>query len=269
MHPTGPENDPGPILGIIGCQVLEDAMAYTVANDAEVRTVIVIDTGIADGLYEKLIRAAPDKNVKMIGEGDIASARGTGLTVMLRLMPIALHQIPLELRETIIREARDMEKSCKLILVFYGMCGGAFRDFDMMVDRFNGPTEILRDRKGEIVDDCVGAELGGTEEYLRFLLTTKHGFPLNSMWAKKWRHFMQETQLLGLDSDISEAKFVFHCMSYEKAIMIDSGTVDNLEYVMNASAFAKVFEFSLEAAKGSTEVFQSSVSRAKERLIGR
>ena len=255
------------MLGIIGCQVLEDAIMRTIADDDDVRSVLIVNTGVASSLCEKLIKAAPDKKVLLVENDRIPSIKVEGFTVLVRLMPISLHQIPIELRETVIAEALKMEMRCKVILLFYGMCGDAFKNFDFVINRLNGPTVILRDRKEEIVDDCIGAELGGTEEYLRFLLTTKRGFPMNSMWAANWRHFMQETQLLGPESDLDEARFVFACMDYGNAVKIESGTADKEEYERDIRTFADVFNFVVIRFPGSLNVFKDSYKKAKEILF--
>ncbi len=255
------------MLGIIGCQVLEDAIVRTIVDDDDIRTVLVVNTGVHLSLCEKLKEAAPDKTILMIENARIPSVKVEGFAVLVRLMPISLHQIPIELRETVIAEALKMEMRCKVILLFYGMCGDAFKNFNFVIERLNGPAVILRDGMQEIVDDCVGAELGGTEEYLRFLLTTKHGFPLNSMWAANWRHFMQETQLLGAESDLDEARFVFTCMDYKNAVKLESGTSDDEKYEKDMRIFAEVFNFVVIRVPGSMDVFKNSYKKAKEIVL--
>ncbi|HSV42136.1 MAG TPA: hypothetical protein VLH13_01830, partial [Methanomassiliicoccales archaeon] len=81
-------------LAIIGCQVLEDEMAYIIAKDPEVRNVLVVDSTIEHTLAAKIKGRAPDKKVLIRGENfDLNKFNHPDeLTVMAWIKPINLHQ---------------------------------------------------------------------------------------------------------------------------------------------------------------------------------
>ena len=89
-----------------------------------------------------------------------------GFSVIGRILPISLQQTPAALRATVMSEMWKMEPSCASILVWYGLCGNAFQNIDSLTTGLRGPVVILKDCRDKIVDDCVGAVLGGSEEYL-------------------------------------------------------------------------------------------------------
>ncbi|MGE5379258.1 MAG: DUF1638 domain-containing protein, partial [Candidatus Saccharibacteria bacterium] len=123
-----------------------------------------------------------------------------------------------------------------------------------------------RDERNLIVDDCVGAVLGGTEEYLKFLKEDKGGYPLSHMWADNWRDFMRETQLLRDGDNLEEVKMVFQCMGYSKVVKLDTGIVDRSEYDRDLEEFARIFGFEIESVSCTTKVVQSSYRKARTLL---
>jgi hypothetical protein len=188
-----------------------------------------------------------------------------GFSVIVRLLPIALHQTPSALRAMVMSEIWRMEPSCASVLVFYGLCGNAFKNIDSLTSGLRSSVVILKDSRDKIVDDCVSAVLGGTEEYLNFLMTDKGGYPLNTMWASNFRHFMEEMQLLRETSDIDEAKTVFQCMDYSKIVELDTG-LGGEEYHRKIREIASLFGFEVHRVPCTLKVMYVSYQRAKKNL---
>jgi hypothetical protein len=229
------------VLGLIGCQVLEDEVAHVLSQDEELETVLVIDSPKAKGIASKLRQSGKPK-VLEVGVEELASnLPDDGASAIVWVKPIELHQSPSQLREDVVASAKQIASLCDTILIFYGICGNAFRAIDKVGDDISAPVVILRDAKGLIVDDCVGAVLGGAEEYRNFLLRDKGGYTMNTMWAANWRHFMVETQLLHEPIDPEEARLVFQCMDYKKVVMLVTGLGDNSLFHRQADEFASTF----------------------------
>jgi hypothetical protein len=260
---VGTETPARRVLGIVGCEVLADEIAYVISRDDNVSSVVVGTSPESDELYEKLRRLAPSKTIALKAEGEIGPAiLDDGTSIVVKVMPIALHQGPAELRERVLVEIGKLEKNCGSVLVFYGLCGNAFKEIDRLSENFKVPVTILRDGKKLIVDDCVGAELGGTEEYLAYLKSEHGEYPLNSMWAQKWRHYMHETQLLRDENDLEEAKMVFRCMGYSKVAKLDTGLVDDDDFEAKVKEFATLFELQMERVKCPLRVVEESYQAA-------
>jgi hypothetical protein len=144
-----------------------------------------------------------------------------------------------------------------MALVFYGQCGNAFKNIDTMTSGLRISVIILKDYRDKIVDDCVGAVLGGTEEYLTFLKRDKGGCPLNTMWASNFRHFMNEIQLIGETSEMEEARFVFRCMNYSKIAKFDTGLGGD-EYHHKIREIASMFGFEVSRVPCTLKVMDVS-----------
>jgi hypothetical protein len=256
----------GKALGIIGCQVFEDEIVHLLSKDGSIDHIGIVQSPESKGLFDKLTKA--DLGDKVVFRKDVSVEErppGEGFNVIVHILPISLHQTPAALRAMVMSEIWKMEPSCGSVLVIYGLCGNAFKNIDILTSGLRTSVVILRDCRDKIVDDCVGAVLGGTEEYLNFLKTDKGGYPLNTMWASNFRHFMNEIQLLGETSEIEEAKFVFQCMNYSKIVELDTGLGGD-EYHRQIKDIASLFGFEVERVPCTLSVMEVSYRSAKERL---
>lgn len=258
------------VMGIVGCQVLEDEMAYVVAQDTEVRHVLIIDGTGESKMEEKIRTIAPDKTVISFGEefNFRLYQTSTEMSVILWIKPISLHQSPPLLREAVINAVRIMEPLTKSVMLFYGQCGSAFRNMAIMTDDIRVPLTMLRDVDGALIDDCFGIALGGREEYRVFLINQPGpAYVLNTMWAANWRHFMAETQILRDPDNIDEAREVFKYMDYRRVVGLDTGLGDEAAFEHQLDEFARLFELEPETRRCTLKVVDRAYKEAKRRLI--
>ncbi|MFP4545606.1 MAG: DUF1638 domain-containing protein [Methanomassiliicoccales archaeon] len=259
------------ILGMIGCPILEDEMAYVITSDPEVSEVVFVDTEDASNLIRK-VRGSGAKDIRFIQEGDLESFRSdNGLTLLIWMKSAGLHEEPDDLREEVLRSMERMSEACDSLLLFYGLCGNAFRDIDELSSRFRTPVFILRDSKGQVVDDCIATPLGGTEGYLALLRRYAGVFYLTPAWAENWRDMMGKMELFkGVDDvDIGTMKQLFDMADYSKVLKIDTGLGDRETFHRKSREFAEIFDFeehTLEDGYCSLEVVEDSYSRAKRCL---
>jgi hypothetical protein len=256
----------GKALGIISCHVFEDEIVHLLSNDETIDRIGIVESQESRGLFDKLAKAGKGDQVQYRKEVSVEEGPpGDGFTVIVRILPISFHQTPAALRAMVMSEIWKMEPSCSSVLVLYGLCGNAFKNIDSLTSGLRTSVIILKDCREKIVDDCIGAVLGGTEEYLNFLLTDKGGYPLNTMWASNFRQFMKEIQLLGEGSDIEDAKFVFQCMNYSKIVELDTG-LGGEAYHQRIQEIAGLFGFEVLRVPCTLKVMDVSYRRAKECL---
>jgi hypothetical protein len=256
------------VLGIVGCEVLTDEMVHSISNEKSLKAVLIVETPEGSQAYGKLRAVAPDMKVQLSGEGELWSNIPVERpSAVLMVMPISLHQAPSELREKVMFKLLELSGLCESIVVFYGLCGNAFREIDRLTSGLRVPVTILRDDKARIVDDCIGATLGGTEEYLSYLREEKGEYPLNTMWALRWRHYMHETQLLRDPDDLEEARMVFRCMGYSVVTMLDTGLGDSNEYEREVKGFADLFGLRIRRIPCRTRVADNAFHKAVEMLL--
>lgn len=257
------------VLGIVGCQVLEDEMAYVVATDPDTEQIMIIDSTVQKTIGDKIRRMAPGKKVKCIDETCAIKEfqLPPGMSTILWIKPICLHQSPPLLREEVLKAINWIEPLAKSILLFYGQCGNAFRSLEMITAGSRVPVTILKDDDGSMIDDCFGTELGGKEEYRSFLVNTKGpAYVLNTMWAANWRVFMQDVQMLHDYNNLDEAKEVFKYMDYKTCIGLNTGLGDLDAFEHQLQEFASIFDLEMEHHRATLKIVENSYDEAKRLL---
>lgn len=257
-------------LGIIGCQVLEDEMAYLIANDPDVKNVLVIDSTNERSLAPKIKRMAVDKRVTIRDENfDIAKFRHSKeLNVIAWIKPINLHQSPKLLREEVFKVVKRLEPYVQSVLLLYGQCGNAFLNLNHLDGEFKVPLTILEDENGMLMDDCYGTVLGGRDEYRSFLINEEGpAYVLNSMWAANWRHFMIEVQMLRDPNDVNEIKELFKYMDYRKVVGLNTGLIEDSVFDMLLEEFSETFALPSENLDCTTRIIERSYKAAKDTML--
>jgi len=257
------------VLGIIGCQVLEDEMAYIVGRDPDVKQVVVIDSTSEGTVASKIQRMAPEKRLSLFDEKfDLKQFQmSNGINVIIWIKPLELHQSPPLLREAVLEAIDQIEGLAQSVLIFYGQCGNAFKNMEMILKDAQVPVCILKDNEGGLVDDCYGIALGGRKEYRDFLINQPGpAYILNTMWMVNWRHFMLDVQMMRDPNDLEEVKEVFRYMDYKKVIGLNTGLNDQSMFDERLAEFATTFDLVPESHRCSLQVVESSYMEAKKFL---
>lgn len=251
-------------LAIIGCKLFEDEIVHLLLRDRDLEHLILVGNEESKGFLDKIRRLGHNFSVKVIDENDLPSSRMTkGYSVLLWMKPMALHQRPEKLCEDVTSSVRRVQDCCDIVLLLYGLCGNAFKNIEVVAKESLIPVEILRDRDGNVIDDCIGAVLGGTAEYYEQLKKSSGAFFLTPMWADNWRDLFHKVQILPDTSDIEGAKYVFECVGYKNVIKLDTGLGDNEKFEMQIEEFAKLFDFKKGVVKCTLRVMEESFDRAK------
>jgi hypothetical protein len=255
---------PARMMGVISCQLFEDELMHLISRDEDIVRVFVIRGDDSHGILEKLGRHPPKCQVEVVDVSEVASLQlPEGFSLLLWIKPMALHSKPEKLNQEVIDSIGLLEKRCGSLLLFYGLCGNAFRKFEKTMEPFSIPVVILRDAKGEIVDDCIGTVLGGTEEYYQMLKRSSGTFFLTPMWAEHWRELFHKVQILPDPSDIEGAKYIFQNVGYKKVMKLDTGLGDQERFESNIDEFASIFEFTREDVVCELHVIEDSYDKAK------
>jgi hypothetical protein len=251
-------------LGIISCRLFEDELVHILLRDREIERLFLVENDDSQDLFKKLKQAEPRFEIVLVKEEDLLSITvPEGYSVNLWIKPMALHQKPEELKEEILRSIRIMQEHSKAVLLFYGLCGNAFRKIGKLTEEFSVPVTILRDAQGLIVDDCIGTVLGGTSEYYEQLRKSSGTFFLTPMWAGNWRELFHKVQILADSSDIEGARYIFECVGYKNVIKLDTGLGDQEDFERNIEEFATLFNFKRGVVDCTLSVVERSYDQAK------
>lgn len=261
------------VLGIIGCPILEDEIVYAVARDRSITKVIVVRTEDSTNLIRKLERLQFHPPIKIIEPEKVSSVNEQQFSLLVYMKPMALHEDPKILRDEVSKTISEMAGVTRSILLFYGLCGNAFKDIGPIVDIANRPVTVISDGQGRPVDDCIAAVLGGTDGYLRLLKRYPGVFYLTPAWAENWRDLIDKMEITrGMEKgDLSTLKWMFELAGYKLALKIPTGLGEEDKFDHRVDEFIKEFGFNraeLEKEHVSLECVDLSYDRAKSLLTG-
>lgn len=284
IMPSSPESNVDPAgcvnfmayegtLGMIGCPILEDEMAFVLSTDSDIKSIFFVDTEDCQNLARKVRKLNPAIDIDFLGESDLDSYSPDNgrLSVLVWMKSSGLHEYPDSLRDEVRDTLAKIDDRCDSVLLFYGLCGNAFKKIDEIAKDFKSPVVILRDLKGQIVDDCIAVPLGGTEGYLSLLKKYPGVFYMTPAWAENWKDLIRKTEMFrGMDqASWDDLKFIFDMANYSKVLKIHTGLGDEEVLHNNTREFAEIFEFeehTLEDGWCSLDVTEQSYALAKAHL---
>jgi len=261
----------GQVLGIVGCPILEDELVHAVRSDTGISRLIVVRSEDSDNLVRKLLALKVHPPLEVIEADEVPSVTADGFAILVMMKPMALHEDPEKLRSEVLATAGLMAPVCRSILLFYGLCGNAFRDVSSISAAVGRPVTLISDDQERPVDDCIAAVLGGTDGYLRLLKRYPGVFYLTPGWAENWRTLMTKMELTrGVDgNDLGTVKWLFDLAGYKLALKIQTGLGDQDGFDDRIDEFIQVFGFQrkeLESELITLECIERSYAEAKSRL---
>lgn len=268
-------------LGILSCRIFEDELIYFILHNKEFNQILLFNNeNIHETFEKKLIK----NNIKYClcntyqEINSYLSKNSNSIKILfLKIIGLGLHSYPNQLKEYIYNELTLLNEktSLKNILLYYGLCGNVLGNVEKDFNTKDFHVFILKEKNGEIVDDCVGAILEGRENYLKLLKSfNKIGTLIEiPMGAITIDHFMFKNLL---NSNISEKKAqkmikkMYDIANYEKMLLLDTGLpyTPYEEAKKKAKDHADKFQLKLYEKKlGSQRLFQENYERIKDRLL--
>ena len=280
-----------PVLSIIACGMLEDELVHVLSKDSGLQQLIVVENRESLGLLRKLRlrncnpRTAFLDRVPMLLKGQSNPELGISLrlisgfplfkklhrkrkdrekiSVVVNILSLGLHADLEILKTEVSRNIREMVSFSDKILIFYGNCGHALGKLEEDLSDLECPLFFLKDRNGEVVEDCISLALGGNEAYIR-AMTEFQGMGtiyMTPMWASSWKKRENET---GSQSSDKYLKNSLYCMTAK----IDTGLLaDNSEFDDNIKKFARKFDMKITDLEGSVEIAERSYLAARNNDI--
>ncbi|MGD1060983.1 MAG: DUF1638 domain-containing protein [Methanomassiliicoccales archaeon] len=257
-------------LGIVGCPILEDEIVHSVLRDTDIANVVVIENDDSRNLLRKLRKAGTKAKVSSIKESELDALPQDGFNLLVLMKSMALHEDPLILRREVAKAVELIGPKCRSIMLFYGLCGNAFKHLTEIEAETKHQLTLLTDEQGRPVDDCIAAVLGGTDGYYSLLKRYPGVFYLTPAWAENWRELIFKMELTrGVDKgDLSMLKWMFDTAGYKKALTLDTGLGDCEVFEEKVEDFVREFHFeraSLEKEFITLEAVDRSYDRAKSK----
>ena len=226
---------------------------------------------IRRNLLRKLSKAGTKAKVSSIKESELDSLPNDGFNLLILMKSMALHEDPQILRREVSKAVDLIGPKCRSIMLFYGLCGNAFKHLPEIEAETKHQLTLLTDEQGRPVDDCIAAVLGGTDGYYSLLKRYPGVFYLTPAWAENWRELIFKMELTrGVQKDdLSMLKWMFDTAGYKKALILDTGLGDREVFEEKVEDFVKEFHFeraSLEKEFITLEAVERSYDRAKSKF---
>ena len=238
------------VLGVIACPILEDELIYSMSKDDEISNVYLLDNRHAKSIKPKLTRKRIE--YKTIDEasyldGSLRTDDG-GYTIVIWMMDLGLHEEPTDLKDAVRDCMLRMQERTDALVLYYGLCGNGLKDIDKWAEaNLRIPMTIIRDRDGNIVDDCIAAAVGGTAQYLKLLKKYPGIMYFTPAFATNYDDLLGRMELFkGVDTgDDSMLRLVFEMADYREVMKIDTGLGDPDEFHAATKKFADRMNFDI------------------------
>lgn len=259
-----------PVMTIIGCRMFEDEIMHLLENDPEIEKVLVVENEDSQGIKGKMAGAGVAYTSVPLEEIPEKSAeKGEGLTLVIYMLELALHAIPENLKKTVYSKVELMAPRSDGMLLFYGLCGNVLGKIEEDFEALDCRVCILKEENGEIVDDCIGAVLGGRKQYLQALKSCRGvgTFFLTPMWAANWREMIRTAGLSQNPDDVAMSKFVFDYAGYKRVARVNTGLVYEKKFEECVKEFSSLFEFEVTDLEGTLHLVESCYAKTKASIL--
>jgi hypothetical protein len=259
------------VINITGCRMFEDEIIDTLCNDPKIDDIILIENEECAGIAEKLSRAGIAYRV--LPFDDISKVYGSVskdfYIVTVNIMPLSLHGDPQYLRDQVYMNIKRVSGFSDGIFLFYGLCGNVLKRIEKDLQQLPCPVSILKDAEGKVVDDCIGAVIGGRKSFLKMVASfnRKSAIVMTPMWVGNWQEMFQHSGFIENRGDMDMAKFVLESMGYETVVKIDTGLQYTEGYEKKIEEFAKTFNLGILEIKGRRDLISNSYADLRERIM--
>ncbi len=259
-------------MTIIGCRIFEDELVHLIEKGPVLEEVIVVKNENNAGVIRKLEEIGSPHRVLPLEIIPRLSERkdSNGFTLIVMLLEFALDGVPEKLREKVYETIVEMQGYSDGVLLFYGLCGNVLGNVERDFAASECPVFILKDREGSMVDDCIGAVLGGREGFLSKLVSNGAGtYFLTPMGAVYWKEMLIATRITPDPENVEMTKMIFDISGYKKVAQIDTGLHYEQEFEAKVREFADLYGFEVINMKGSLELIEECYKKAREEVLRR
>lgn len=253
------------VLGIVGCVVLADELSCVLSRDRDLYRTFIVENEAGEVLRDKLGRRGVEAEMLSLDELERARSQDR-YSVLIWMNPAGPHDNQEELRALVKGAAERLSGSVGLCLCFYGLCRNSLWKIDRMGEEVGLPMMILTDLRGEAVDDCFGANIGGKKEYLDTIVNNRGTIFVSPGYAENWKRRQSNKPLDKVIEQVENLRFIFQRMEYTKVMKLQNGLGDVDKFEERVDSFARIFDLGVMSMVCGLGVFEHSYSLAKMKM---
>ncbi len=258
------------VISFVACKIFEDEIIHVVENDSLIDKLILVENDDCGRLAEKLDNEGIKYEILPLEAipVNLDSNESDKITLIIDILELALHAYPDDLKNAVYAVTEEMSSYSDGILLFYGLCGNVLAKTEEDLKDLSCPVHILKEKNGQIIDDCIGAVLGGRGAYLEKLRACSGvgTFFMTPMWAANWREMIVSAGMTPDIDDIESSKFVFEQVGYKIVAKIDTGLRYEENFDAMVDEFAQLFDFDVIEMDASPELLEHCYCKLKEHV---
>ncbi len=259
------------VMNITGCRMFEDEIIDTLSSDKKIDDIIVVDNEECEGIVDKLGKAGFCCKVLPIDKvASVCRSASIGSYVItINILGLSLHADPRYLKDHVYKNVKRIANFSDGIFLFYGLCGNVLKKIERDLEDLPCPVSILKDNEGKIVDDCIGAVVGGRKSFLKIIssFNRKSTLMMTPMWINNWKEMFVHSGFIENEDDIDMARFVLDSMGYENVVKINTDSEHTKDYHRKINEFAELFQLNVLEVEGSTDIVNNSYFDFKDRVL--
>jgi hypothetical protein len=247
------------VLGIITCEILELEFARLLGDDPEISCISILEDSHSAHLIQLLearhtapIQTLPHPHA-FIPEPD------ESLEVLVKVLALGLHRNSRVLRDALAKSAHALRSHIDVLLLGYGLCGGALEDAKSVLDI---DLPLFQPMDGEHpIDDCVALCLGGRAPYYNEQCKMAGTYFLTPGWSQHWRKM--------LDTDtgkVSQPGLKRLLCAYERGLLVHTPVLAKGELLRRGAEFSARTGLRVEIQKGTMGLLGEAWNAAKAAL---
>ncbi|AKB25277.1 hypothetical protein MSMTP_1808 [Methanosarcina sp. MTP4] len=252
------------VMSILSCKILEDEILWILENDPSIDEIIVVENENSGEILDKMEKCGCTHKVFSLDEiSEISQNDGNeseNYTVLVCLLELGLHEWPEKLKNKVYETVEMLAPCSSGILLFYGLCGNVLgyveKDFASRLP--DCPVRILKDNSCKVVDDCIGATLGGSEQYLKVLKSVSDvgTYLFTPMFSIAWNEFVHLDKLhKDPEKALKMMKKTHEITGYGRVAKLNTGLSYTENFDDNIREFADTFGFEVMELEGNQEIF--------------
>lgn len=266
-------------IGIVACEIFEEELLKLLSEYDNIGKIILVSNDSSKE-FQKMLESKYNYEKISIAR-ELCSTRflkrENHLEVVVNILPFALHLYAEDIKREVVAASKEIEKHVDYILLLYGLCGNALGSIrELLVNsKIKVPFDILANEKGQIMDDCICALIGSSENYLKELEQTTNIFFMTPGWAKHWPKLLEEktrnvdpkkmAELSQMDVK-DKFKLTLGSSDYKKVIGIELDFIDKDNFRVRCNEFASHFNSEVVIRQGNINVLRGSFERALKEI---
>ncbi|MGD8911921.1 MAG: DUF1638 domain-containing protein [Candidatus Thiodiazotropha sp.] len=247
------------VIGIITCEILELEFAWLLGDDRDIQRISVLEDSHSRRLIE-LLEARQAPNLRCLPHPHAFTPEpDEPLEVLVRVLAMGLHRNRKVLRHALAKSAQGLRPHIDVLLLGYGLCGGALNDAPAVVDMDIPVFQPMDDNHP--IDDCIALCMGGRERYYSEQRKIAGTYFLTPGWSRHWR------RMLDMDSgEVSQPGLKRLLYDYERVLLLESPVIPDDELQRRGAQFGRLTGLCLETQAGTLTPLTAAWNATKAAL---